>query len=88
VDNLNFFAERDFRALRLTEWFCWYAEMSSRDISAQAFASDSFYIVRTGSKERGTSDIVMLPLGFGGESFKEENFMDRQAALKAGNLRG
>jgi hypothetical protein len=80
---LNFFAERDFRALRLTEWFCWYAEMSSRDISAQAFASDSFYIVRTGSEQRGTSDIVMLPSGFGGESkvFQEENFMDRHPAL-------
>ena len=43
MDNLNFFAERDFRALRLTDSFCWYAEMSSREISAQAFARDSFY---------------------------------------------
>ena len=62
VDNLNFLAERDFRALRFTERFCWYAEMSSREISAQAFARDSFYMVRTPStKMMGrTSDIVIL----------------------------
>lgn len=45
VESLNFFAERDLRALRLTLWFCSCAAMSSRAISAHAFARDSFYIL-------------------------------------------
>ena len=64
VDNLNFFAERDLRALRLTDWFCSCAEIRSRAISAQAFARDSFCMLTytISIRTHASETVIVLPV--------------------------